>query len=92
MAQNAVVEIEKRDGAYRVELLDRRTGTAIDDAVVDGVDAVETPYKHACKVRLPDGAEPRIGLESGGDRAQVVLRAAGRTCYRHELPTPLAAN
>lgn len=89
--RNAVVEIEKRDGAYRVELLDRETGAAIDDAVVDGIDASETPYKHVCKVRLPDGAEPRIGLEAG-DAPRVVLRAAGRTCYRHELPTPLAAN
>ncbi|MFC6904011.1 hypothetical protein [Halalkalicoccus tibetensis] len=89
--RSGVVEIEKRDGDYRVELRDLETDARIDEALVDGDSTAETTYKHVCKVRLPDD-EPRIDLESGNDRARVVLRAAGRTCYRHELPTRLAAN
>lgn len=90
--RSGVVEIESREGDYRIELRDLETDARIDDAVVDGDVTTETTYKHVCKVRLPDGDEPRIDIESGSDRARVVLRAGGRTWYRHELPTPLAAN
>lgn len=86
-----VVEIESREGSYRVELRDLETDARIDDAIVDGDATGEATYKHVCKVRLPEGAEPRIDLEPG-DTPRVVLRADGRTWYRHELPTRLVAN
>ncbi len=86
MDRAAVVEIERRDDVYRVELRDRETGAAIDDAVIDDVDGSTGAYKHVCKVRLPAEGEPRISLESDTGETRIVLRAGGRTCYRHELP------
>lgn len=85
----AVIEIEKRGGEYRVELRDQETTAVIDSWLVEGATVSETPYKHVCKLRLPQ--ESTVYLDAD-DSGRIVLRADGRTCYRHELPTPIAAN
>lgn len=89
--RSAVIEIEKRGGEYRVELRDQETGTPIDSWLVEGITASATPYKHVCKLRLPSECEPTIDVETDGN-GRIVLRADGRACYRHELPTAVAAN
>ena len=90
MERPAVIEIEKRGGEYRIELRDQGTGAPIDSWLVEGVTGSTAPYKHVCKLRLPVD-EPVIDLEAD-DNGRITLRADGRTCYRHELPTAIAAN
>ncbi|MDL5361468.1 hypothetical protein [Halalkalicoccus sp. NIPERK01] len=84
----AIIEIEKRDGEYRIELRERETGTSIESRTLDGADDGRA-YKHVCKVRLPAEGEATIDLDRVEDR--IVLRAEDRTCYRHRLPTPVSA-
>ena len=92
MERPAIIEIEKREGSYRVELREHETGRSLGSRTLGGIEASRMTYKHVCKVRLPIGDEPTIDVESGGCRAHIVLRTPDRTCYRHSLPTPLAAN
>lgn len=85
--RSAIIEIEKRDGEYRIELRDRGSGETIGRWSVEGATASGMPYKHVCKLRLPEG-EPTVEVDDAGGR--IVLRTDGRTCYRHELPAPVA--
>ncbi|MEM4780682.1 MAG: hypothetical protein QXG03_03855 [Halalkalicoccus sp.] len=84
----AVIEIERQGGTYRVELRDRETGETIARRAVGGSGGPRTPYKHVCKLRVPV-EETDIGIETVS--GEIVLRADGRTWYRHELPTPAVA-
>lgn len=90
--RSAIIEIEKRDGAYRIELRERDTGRSLGSRTLEGVDTPETAYKHVCKLHLPAGVEPTIDVESEAGEVRIVLRTAERTCYRHALPTPIEAN
>ncbi|WP_162994020.1 hypothetical protein [Halalkalicoccus subterraneus] len=92
MERPAVIEIERRDGAYRIELSERETGRSLGTRTFERTEATETPYKHVCKLRLPVESEPTIDIESDNEGDRIVLRTAERTCYRHALPTPVAAN
>lgn len=92
MERPAVIEIEKHDGSYRIELRERETGRSLGSRTLESTEATETPYKHVCKLRLPVDGEPTIDVESDDHGARIVLRTSDRTCYRHSLPTPTAAN
>lgn len=88
MKRSAIIEIEKREEEYRVELRDQETGEAIDSRHLDRTGDSNAPYKHVCKVSLPEEGEVTISFEEGG----IVLRSGDRVFYRHELPTPVLAN
>lgn len=92
MERPAIIEIEKHDGSYRVELRERETGRSLGSRTLGNVEAPETTYKHVCKVRLPAGGKPTIDVEPDDRGARIVLRTPDRTCYRHSLPTHTAAN
>lgn len=91
METDAIVEISEREstGGYRAAVRHLRTDDHIDVAAIgnDGGREARTPYKHVCKVRLPADETPCVQFEP--DSQQIVVRAGGRTYYRHELPAGL---